>query len=213
VVAAGSMPEVADRADFDVYARNYKLDEDLLSRFKLGTPEPGDRADLPKAVSGTMETTYWWLSDDALNDYWFPAPPPELETRPEWMAADLVLDDPRLVLEDYEVLLNADYFQLDANDALMAGLGRGRTADGGGWSGQVRGFTDPDEPAFAAGRHLVMTLKGTGSYKGLSAILFAHPDPATEEEALASSEEEILDSWSVEGMLFVGASPPYPEAP
>ena len=40
----------------------------------------------------------------------------------------------------------------------------------------------------------------------------AAPDQAVEGDTPAV-EEEILDSWSVEGMLFVGASPPYPEAP
>lgn len=212
VVAAGPMPERADRAGLDVYAQGYKLDEDLLSRHTLRTPTPADQAGLPVAVSGTMAMTYEWVSDDVLSDWWFPEG--SLELIPEWMAADLSLDDPRLQLDeyDYEVLLNTNYFQTDYNGALSSGLSRGRTADGGGWSGTVRSFNDPDEPVFLAGRHFIMKLSGTGAYEGLSALLFAYPEPAME-EALAASREEILDSWSVDGMLFVGAFPSYPEAP
>ena len=207
VIAPGAPPRYPDRARLNAYVK-VKDPEDQLSRYQLGKPTPGDREDLPAAVAGSMETTYFWQSGTVEP---VPVAPADAQIlhQPEWMAADLMLGDARLRLEDYEVLVDTDYYDF-LDGSLFSGVSRGRTAGGGGWSGQIRGFSDPDETVTIAARYFVTMLTGTGAYEDLSAVLFSDPQPAVEEPL---DTYEPSDSWSVEGMLFRGGLPPYPDAP
>lgn len=208
VIAPGTRPPVPDRARLNAYADFYKDPTDLLGRFAPRAPSAGDRDGLPAAVAGSLETTYFWKSGSVEPVPVSVDPDAQVLHQPEWMAGDLMLADDRLRLEDYEVLLDIDYYDF-LDGSLFSGVSRGRSADGGGWSGEIRGFSDPDETELVAGRHFLTVLTGTGAYEGLSAILFSYPQPTVE----ALDTWEPTDAWSVDGMLFRGASPPYPAAP
>jgi hypothetical protein len=209
VIAPGTRPPAPERARLNAYADFYKDPEDLLGRYELRAPEPRDEDGLPAAVEGSLGTTYFWRAGAVEPVPVSVDPDAQVQQQPEWMAADLMLDDVRLQLEDYEVLLDIDYYDF-LDGSLSSGVSRGRSADGGGWTGEIRGFSDPDETVTMAGRHFLTVLTGTGAYEGLSAVLFSHPDPAVEE---APDSWEPTDSWSVEGMLFRGGLPPDPAAP
>jgi hypothetical protein len=196
VVYPGALPEYPTADGFARYAPYWDGPEPLASD---ATPGPGD-ASLPASLSGTMEQSVEWLSDDVLVD----AATTRMQLAPETMVAQTVLGDPRLEMSDYQVLSNAVYFQALENGAAMAGISRGSSGAAGGWSGQIRGYADPTEE-YLSGFHSLTELSGNGAYEGLTAVLFSTPQPAT--------AMDFFLSWSVEGMLFEGELPPYPEGP
>lgn len=216
VVIPGSLPELPKR---DKFAK-YEVYADEPGATEQREPRDRDREGLPTPVAGSMDMTIEWLTDDAVVRE---AGPDELGLMPEWSVSDLTLDDPRMQLSGYEVMLNTRYpgeLFID-NSAVSAGRSRGWSADGGSWQGLIRAFSDPTLPAaeWQQGRHMFTLLTGGGAYEGQTALLFNTPLPDDPDAAaavkndLAAEWDEYLDSWSVEGMLFVGALPQHPEAP
>ena len=65
------------------------------------------------------------------------------------------------------------------------------TNDGGSWVGKQRGYIDP----FTGDYHFQIDLTGTGAYEGYSALLYAKGH----------------STWDVEGLIFPGALPDYPD--
>jgi hypothetical protein len=65
------------------------------------------------------------------------------------------------------------------------------TNDAGSWVGKMRGYIDPVTNQY----HFQIDLTGTGAYEGYSALLYAK-GPST---------------WDVEGLVFPGTLPDYPD--
>ena len=212
VVIPGGLPDRPTREQLEDYSTVHGED-----RVKTEQREPGnsDRQDLPAVVAGPMDMTIEWISD-----YVDPEETTSAMTTAEFTSTTLDLGDLRLEMPAYELLLNNRYVgnEFEDNSSTFVGRSRGWSEDGGAWRGLVRGFSDPGAE-WQTGRHMVTELTGSGAYEGLSALLFNTPvpgDPAAEpadENDLSAEWDEFLDSWSVEGMLFVGALPQYPEAP
>ncbi len=197
VVQPGSLPDYPDAGGFDRYAPYWE-----------GPARPGpaegdaaDATDLPLYVTGSSTQTIEWMSDDLL----YGETSPQMQLQPQWMVAGMALDDARLQMDDYETLVNADYFVALENGAAMTGISRGSAAGGGGgWTGRLRGYADPDDE-YLGGQYALTELTGVGGNDGLTAVLLSRPR--------AAGTTEYLLSWSVEGMLFRGQLPPYPEGP
>ncbi len=196
VVYPGTLPDYPDAGGFVRYAPYRDAPEPFAPD---AAPGPGG-ASLPARLEGSMVQSIEWLSDDARLD----AETGGLHLAPQWMVAQTTLGDPRLEMSDYQTLTNAVYFETLENGAALAGISRGSSDAAGGWSGRIRGYADPGDE-YMSGFRALTELSGNGAYEGLSAVLFSTPQPAT--------EMTFFLSWSVEGMLFEGELPPYPEGP
>lgn len=196
IIFPGALPDYPDAEGFRRYAPYWEGP----GRAASSQPDDAAFAGLPAYVRGSLVQSVEWLSDDArLNDG-----PPRMQLRPQWMVGEMDLGDPRLEVAGYETLVNADYFEAFENGAAMAGISRGSSLDGGRWSGQSRGYADP-EADLLGGMYSITQLTGTGSHEGLTAILFSTPRQA--------AATDFTHSWSVEGMLFKGEPPPHAEGP
>jgi len=196
VVYPGTLPDYPDAEGFERYAPYW---DEPDAPAPGATIEPGD-ASLPARLEGSMVQSVEWMSDDVLVD----AATTRMQLAPEWMVAQTELGDPRLEMNDYQTLTDAVYFEALENGAAMAGISRGSHDAAGGWTGRIRGYADPADE-YLSGFHSLTELSGNGAYGGLSAVLFSTPQPAT--------AMDFFLSWSVEGMLFEGELPPYPEGP
>ena len=196
IVFPGALPDYPDTEGFGRYAPYW----DGGGRAASNQPDRVDLSGLPAYVRGSLVQSVEWMSDDAR----FNEAPPRMQLRPLWMVGEMDLGDPRLEVAGYETLVNADYFVALENGAAMAGISRGSSLDGGGWSGQARGYADP-EAELLGGMYSVTELTGTGSNEGLTAVLFSTPRQA--------AATDFSHSWSVEGMLFMGEPPPHAEGP
>jgi hypothetical protein len=110
------------------------------------------------------------------------------------------MDDPRLT-GTVTLAFNADvHKESDFTDVVAAALGLRLENEAGSWSGQGTGVSHggggiPQDEALSLD---TWALTGAGAYEGLSAYLIVDPteDPPT-----------------VEGVIFAGGMPPFPELP
>ena len=72
------------------------------------------------------------------------------------------------------------------------------TNDGGSWLLEGQGFAQPDED-FTSNNHYVFRYTGESGYEGLSAMAFALPTG--------------MGQWDIEGVLFPGPMPDFPDYP
>jgi hypothetical protein len=196
VVYPGTLPDYPSTDAFAPYEPYWDGPDPLAPD---AAPEP-DGASLPVGISGSMEQSVEWMSDDVL----FDLDEAGMQLAPEWMVAKTRLSDPRLAMSDYQTLTNTVYFEALENGAAVAGISRGSSGANGGWSGPLRGYADPEDE-YLSGFYSVTELSGSGAYEGLTAVLFATPQSAT--------TMDYFLSWSVEGMLLEGELPPYLEGP